>query len=154
MPPSMLGNLTLYTHSLCTLRAPSSNGEARPTSTKWSKNSGSRGCQICGSQRGHEGHERVHRIVTGTQRIRVTHSRLGFSQIHASSSIRHQQVRQQASSSTTAETGYPVPAGGSRGPQILSEIPSSPANVPGNGPRVLLLILRSPQNENTESCLD
>lgn len=99
-------------------------------------------------------HERVHRIVTGTQGIRATHSRLGFSQIHASSSILHQQVRQQVSSSTTAETGYPVPAGGSRGPQTLSEIPSPPTKVPGKGPLVLALILGFPQNESSESSLD
>lgn len=115
----------------------SSNGEAKLTSIKMAKEFWLEGCQICGSQQGHVGHERMHRIVTGTQRIRVTNSRLGFSQIRASSSIRHQQVHPQASSSTTAETGCPVPAGGSRGPQTLSEIPSPPANVPGKRPRSL-----------------
>lgn len=96
----------------------------------------------------------MHRTVVGTQRVRVTHSRLGFSQIQASRSVRDQQVHQRASSSTTAETGCPVPAGGSRGPQILSEIPSPPTNVPGKGLWVLRLSLRFPQNENSESCLD
>lgn len=78
-------------------------------------------------------HARVHRMVTGTQRIRVTHSRLGFPQIRASSTVQHQQVHQQTSSSTTAETGFPAPAGGSRGPQILSEIPLSPKSSPCQG---------------------
>lgn len=96
----------------------------------------------------------MHRTVVGTQRVWVTHSRLGFSQIQASRGVQDQQVHQRASSSTTAETGCPVPAGGSRGPQILSEIPSLPTNVPGKGPWVLRLSLRFPQNKNSESCLD
>lgn len=96
----------------------------------------------------------MHRTVVRTQRVWVTHSRLGLSQIQASRGARHQQVHQRASSSTTAETGCPVPAGGSRGPQILSEIPSPPTTVPGKGPQVLRLSLRFPQNESSESCLD
>lgn len=60
-----------------------------------------------------------------SQRDRVTHSRLGLPQIHASNSVQHQQVYRKISSGTTITTGFPAPVtGGSREPQIPSKIPS------------------------------
>lgn len=100
------------------LQTITSTGEAHYFHLKWPKGLGPSG------SRAKWGMTRV--CLSHRQRNGAAHSRQGFLQIRASTSAPHHQAPPERSSGTTAQACCAAPAGGSRGPQILSKTPCSP----------------------------